>query len=65
MIPVGPLMIGPTEEHSGVGMEFVVVVVSFAVRNMIGYLLCHLAFCEAKDLNSKASLFLVVYPYVI
>ena len=55
------LMLGSPEEHLGVGMEFVVVVVSFAVRNMIGYLLCHPAFCEVKDLNSKASLYLVVY----
>lgn len=58
-------MLDPTEEYLGVGMEFVVVEVSFAVENMIGCPLCRSAFCEVKDLNSKALLYLIVYPYVI
>lgn len=58
-------MLDPTEEYLGAGVEFVVVVVSFAGRNTIGCLLCHSAFCEVKDLNSKALLYLIVYPYVI
>lgn len=58
-------MLDPTEEYLGAGMEFAVVVVSFAGRNMTGCLLCHSAFCEVKDLNSKALLYLIVYPYVI